>query len=257
MLSRAYTTDLYMLLEQFLVGLPSWMASKMIEDFGLSPESNSLDDFVATAKAIEQRGKTKMYYEAMKRNVQGNTSTLNNRALPKASPAPCQTNVSYNAHRASLPRTARFARPPPKYNNANKAKPFGRNDPPHNDHHKVGQASKEAHPPQRQKTAKDTCFNCGKKGHFSPNCPNPSKPKRDFIQAARSTTNGEDNEDPNNKNYQVSEADNEHKDDEESMTPQSVGICDANVTQARHAWHQFDACGDSQGRGVTTSSLLY
>jgi len=39
----------------------------------------------------------------------------------------------------------------------------------------------------------------------------------------------------------------------------SVGICDANVTQARRARHRFDACGDShwQGRGATTSSLLY
>jgi len=65
----AILPDDYTLLEQFLVGLPSWMASKMIEDFGLSPESNSLDDFVATAKAIEQRGKMKTYYEAMKQNM--------------------------------------------------------------------------------------------------------------------------------------------------------------------------------------------
>jgi len=36
----------------------------------------------------------------------------------------------------------------------------------------------------------------------------------------------------------------------------SVGICDANVTQARRARHRFDAYGDSQGRGAT-SSLLY
>ena len=97
----------------------------MIEDFGLSPESNSLDDFVATAKAIEQRGKTKTYYEAIKQNVQSNISTLNNRALPKAGPAPCQTNVSYNTQCVSLPRLARFTWPLPKYNNTNKAKPFG------------------------------------------------------------------------------------------------------------------------------------
>jgi len=45
------------------------MASKMFEDFGLSPESNTLDNFVATAKAIEQQGKTKTYYEIMRCNV--------------------------------------------------------------------------------------------------------------------------------------------------------------------------------------------
>jgi len=46
--------DDYSILELFLTGIPPWMASKMFEDFGLSPESNTLDDFVAMAKAIEQ-----------------------------------------------------------------------------------------------------------------------------------------------------------------------------------------------------------
>ena len=41
-----------------------------------------------------------------------------------------------------------------------------------------------------------------------------------------------------------------------SLMAVSVGICDANVTQARCARHRFDACGDSQGRGATTSSRV-
>jgi len=60
------------------------MASKIFEDFGLSPESNALDNFMATAKAIEQWVKTKTYYEIMRCNVQGTTLGTNNRAKGNA-----------------------------------------------------------------------------------------------------------------------------------------------------------------------------
>ena len=76
--------DDYSILELFLTGIPPWMASKMFKDFWLSPELNMLDDFVATAKAIEQQGKTKTYYEIMRCNVRGTTSGTNNRAMAKA-----------------------------------------------------------------------------------------------------------------------------------------------------------------------------
>jgi len=76
--------DDYSILELFLTGIPPWIASKMFKDVGLSPESNMLDDFMATAKAIEQRGKTKTYYEIMRCNIQGTASGTNNRAMPKA-----------------------------------------------------------------------------------------------------------------------------------------------------------------------------
>ena len=122
--NMAVLPDDYTILEQFLAGLPSWMATKMFEDFGLSPESNSLDDFVAMAKTIEQWGKTKTYYEAMKQNVRSNASKPSNRASPKTNPTPCQYNTGYNAQRASLPRPARFAWSPAKPNNG-KAKPSG------------------------------------------------------------------------------------------------------------------------------------
>src|SRR6266704_680640 len=75
--------DDYSILEQFLTGIPEWMATKMFEDFGFSPESNTLDDFMATAKAIEQRGKTKTYYTAMRQNIRGTTSNAPNRAQPR------------------------------------------------------------------------------------------------------------------------------------------------------------------------------
>jgi len=103
------------------------MASKMFENFGLPPESNTLDDFVATAKAIEQRGKTKTYYEAMKRNMQSNTSTT--RATPKPAPPFCQPTAVHNVGQHSAPmKLPRFSRPSPR-TTINKAKPVGQNDP--------------------------------------------------------------------------------------------------------------------------------
>jgi len=90
--------DNYTILEQFLAGLPSWMA-KMFEDFGLSPESNTLDDFVTTATAIEQHGKTKTYYEAMKHNMRSNPSTT--RATPKPAPPFRQPTVAHNVGQRS------------------------------------------------------------------------------------------------------------------------------------------------------------
>ena len=99
----------------------------MFEDFGLSPESNTLDDFVATAKAIEQCGKTKTYYEAMKCNMQSNTSTT--RATPKPAPPFCQPTAVHNVGQHSTPmKLPRFSRPSPR-TTINKAKPVGQNDP--------------------------------------------------------------------------------------------------------------------------------
>ena len=88
--NMAILPDDYTILEQFLAGLSSWIATKMFEDFGLSPESNSLDDFIAMAKTIKQWGKTKTYYGAMKKNVQSNASKPSNRASPKTNPTPHQ-----------------------------------------------------------------------------------------------------------------------------------------------------------------------
>jgi len=52
--NMAIYPDDYSILEQFLTGIPQAMATKMFKNFGLSPEIHSLDDFIATAKAIEQ-----------------------------------------------------------------------------------------------------------------------------------------------------------------------------------------------------------
>ena len=150
--------DDYSILEQFLTGIPDWMATKMFEDFRFLPESNTLDDFVAMAKAIEQRGKTKTYYAAMKQNIRGTTLNMTNRAPLRMTM--CKQSASNHRTPPSKPSPPiRFACPAPRYAN-NKAKPSDRYDPHYH-----------SSTPKRQATASDSCFNCGKTGHFTISAP--------------------------------------------------------------------------------------
>jgi len=73
---------------------------------------------------------------------------------------------------------------------------------------------------KRQATTNDQCFNCSKTGHFSSNCPFPRKPKKDYVHAAHSTMNGEEEGDADDE-YRVSEPEEEHEGDKESVTPHS------------------------------------
>ena len=204
----AYPDD-YSILELFLTGIPPWMASNMFEDFGLSPESNTLDDFVATAKAIEQRGKTKTYYEIMRRNVRGTTSGTNNRAMPKGLTLPrTPWKVDKGEPGDAVAKPVRFTRPSPRYPNKG-AKPPAR---PQHQH--------RTSTPKRQATASDQCFNCSKTRHFSSNCPFPRKPKKDYVRAARSTMDGEEEGDADDE-YRMSEVEEKHEGDKESVTPLS------------------------------------
>jgi len=87
---------------------------------------------------------------------------------------------------------------------------------------------------------------------LSSTSPNSSKLKRNFVWAACSTANGEDNEDPNNKNYQVSEADDEHKDDKESMTPQSEQEYQKMEVPASEFYENYNEESDRDNMAVMT-----
>ena len=66
--------------------------------------------------------------------------------------------------------------------------------------------------------ASNQCFNCYKTGHFSSNCPFPHKLKKDYVRAARSTMDSEEEGDADDE-YRMSEAEEEHEGDKESVTP--------------------------------------
>ena len=64
--NMAIYPDDYSILEQFLTGILQVMATKMFENFGLSPEIHSLDNFVTTAKAIEQQSQMNVHYKIIR-----------------------------------------------------------------------------------------------------------------------------------------------------------------------------------------------
>jgi hypothetical protein len=55
--------DSYTILEEFLRGILPQTRSQCFLEYGLSPETNSLEDFVSIAKTIEQNEKTGAYYK--------------------------------------------------------------------------------------------------------------------------------------------------------------------------------------------------
>ena len=48
------------------MGIPSSIITELLGTIGLSPETNTLDDFIAHTKEIEQRTKNKSYYMTLR-----------------------------------------------------------------------------------------------------------------------------------------------------------------------------------------------
>ena len=134
----------------------------------------------------------------------------------------------------------RFVRPTHRYPN-NKAKPPDRHDPHHH-----------SSTPKRQATANDSCFNCGKTGHFANKCPLPPKQKKDYIRAARSTVHGGEEGDAEDE-YRVSEADDEREEDGEASTPQSEqGYSEIEVA-ASEFYEEYD---DNDNQNAERSAAM-
>jgi len=64
--NMAIYPDDYTILQMFLMGIPTSILNELLGTVGLSPETNTLDDFVAHAKEVEQRTKNKLYYITMR-----------------------------------------------------------------------------------------------------------------------------------------------------------------------------------------------
>jgi hypothetical protein len=86
--------DAYNIMDTFLKGIPSEMHVEMLRN-GLTPEANTVKDFVAEAKALESAGKTEKHYSRYM------TQTS---AIPKLTPAHESSNngVSSEHHKFQL-----------------------------------------------------------------------------------------------------------------------------------------------------------
>ena len=64
--NMAVYPDDYTILQMFLLRIPEYMIEELLATIGLSPETNTLDEFVAHTKEIEQRTKNEAYYMALR-----------------------------------------------------------------------------------------------------------------------------------------------------------------------------------------------
>ena len=180
--------DDYTVLQTFLMGIPSSIITELLGTIGLSPETNSLEDFVAHTKEIEQRTKNKSYYMTLREKEKPRTG----RATPKG-----KDTVPSKETMVVKPRPAPFnrgqARPPYKRNEQRRDKPFidsKRYDKHVHKHNDAEEKHPHHHDAKQQSGRK--CYNCGSPDHLSNNCDKPKKPRPVFVQAAHTVLNDED-----------------------------------------------------------------
>ena len=188
--------DDYTLLSIFLDKIPSYIMTELLNTRGLTPEVNTLSEFVANALDIEQRKKNETYY----RDRRVKTTPTRTYKNTKANDEPKKQAPDHGAK--IVERTPnRFTR------NNNYSKNYGQNRkpfvkakiqdktndnvipkndraPPRSGKHKY-QWSKEPFKPRESTSANKGCYNCGAPDHFSRECPKPRRDKT-FVRAARS-----------------------------------------------------------------------
>ena len=154
--------DDYTILQTFLMGIPSSIITELLGTIGLSPETNSLEDFIAHTKEIEQHTKNKSYYMTLREKEKPQQGKM----APKGKEAgPSKETMADNTEPCGqtrpLYRRNEWRRDKPFIDNTRYAK---------NVHSRNNAEEKPAPHIDTNQQGSRKCYNCGSPNHLSNKC---------------------------------------------------------------------------------------
>jgi hypothetical protein len=175
--------DAYNIMDTFLCGLPKEMRTKMLEN-GLTPEANTVDDFVSEGKALEAAMKTMEHYDRHSTR-RSNTPNLQSQHETKLK----KVGITF-MKKSEFDGRSHGSRTQVLVNDGASSHGHGLITKPHAHYHmkekQEPSSDKPQIPPDKNNhgiEAAVICYNCGGLGHYSRDCKKPRKAK-DHIRAA-------------------------------------------------------------------------